>query len=161
MTGWKTTHLDANAIQCWTAMEEFYGVVPCTLMSMMSNTACPLRLRDRYRRRGGYVCDDPGLRQAQRHCRLEQQLRRRPRQSRHLPLLQPAQRPVCGRIDLRAECAARWITRPSSPARLAKTTPTAPLSAASRPSLSPTAASLPTISMGRFFPISAKPRPDR
>jgi L-fucose isomerase-like protein len=29
--------LQATAIQCWTAMEEFYGVVPCTLMSMMSN----------------------------------------------------------------------------------------------------------------------------
>ena len=29
--------LDASAIQCWTALEEFYGVVPCTLMSMMSN----------------------------------------------------------------------------------------------------------------------------
>jgi L-fucose isomerase-like protein len=29
--------LDATAIQCWTAMEEFFGVVPCTLMSMMSN----------------------------------------------------------------------------------------------------------------------------
>ena len=29
--------LDATAIQCWTAMEEFYGVVPCTLMSMMSD----------------------------------------------------------------------------------------------------------------------------
>jgi len=33
--------LDANAIQCWTAMEEFYGVVPCTLMSMLSNTLVP------------------------------------------------------------------------------------------------------------------------
>jgi L-fucose isomerase-like protein len=31
------THLNATAIQCWTAMEEFFGVVPCTLMSMMSN----------------------------------------------------------------------------------------------------------------------------
>ncbi len=29
--------LQATAIQCWTAMEEFFGVVPCTLMSMMSN----------------------------------------------------------------------------------------------------------------------------
>ena len=29
--------LDATAIQCWTSLEEFYGVVPCTLMSMMSN----------------------------------------------------------------------------------------------------------------------------
>jgi L-fucose isomerase-like protein len=30
--------LDATAIQCWTALEEFYGVVPCTAMSMMSNS---------------------------------------------------------------------------------------------------------------------------
>ena len=28
-------------IQCWTSMEEFYGVVPCTLMSMMSNGLMP------------------------------------------------------------------------------------------------------------------------
>lgn len=35
---WKEeAQLDATAVQCWTAMEEFYGVVPCTLMSMMSN----------------------------------------------------------------------------------------------------------------------------
>jgi len=34
-------YLDATAIQCWTAMEEFYGVVPCTLMSMMSNSLMP------------------------------------------------------------------------------------------------------------------------
>jgi L-fucose isomerase-like protein len=33
--------LAATAIQCWTALEEFYGVVPCTLMSMMSNTLMP------------------------------------------------------------------------------------------------------------------------
>jgi L-fucose isomerase-like protein len=31
----------ASALQCWTAMEEFYGVVPCTLMSMMSNSLMP------------------------------------------------------------------------------------------------------------------------
>lgn len=36
--GWmERTGLQATAIQCWTAMEEFFGVVPCTLMSMMSN----------------------------------------------------------------------------------------------------------------------------
>lgn len=29
--------LHATAIQCWTALEEFYGIVPCTLMSMMSD----------------------------------------------------------------------------------------------------------------------------
>ena len=33
--------LSATAIQCWTALEEFYGVVPCTLMSMMSNKLLP------------------------------------------------------------------------------------------------------------------------
>jgi L-fucose isomerase-like protein len=33
--------LTASALQCWTAMEEFYGVVPCTMMSMMSNKLVP------------------------------------------------------------------------------------------------------------------------
>ena len=33
--------LVASAIQCWTSMEEFYGIVPCTLMSMMSNQLMP------------------------------------------------------------------------------------------------------------------------
>jgi len=33
--------LVASAIQCWTALEEIYGVVPCTLMSMMSNALIP------------------------------------------------------------------------------------------------------------------------
>lgn len=34
----RDTQLDATAVQCWTALEEFYGVVPCTLMSMMSDS---------------------------------------------------------------------------------------------------------------------------
>ncbi len=39
---WMTdAHLQASALQCWTSMEEFYGVVPCTLMSMMSNGLMP------------------------------------------------------------------------------------------------------------------------
>jgi L-fucose isomerase-like protein len=33
--------LSASALQCWTSMQEFYGVVPCTLMSMMSNSLMP------------------------------------------------------------------------------------------------------------------------
>jgi L-fucose isomerase-like protein len=33
--------LVGTSIQCWTAMEEFFGVVPCTLMSMMSNNLMP------------------------------------------------------------------------------------------------------------------------
>jgi len=30
-----------SAVQCWTSMEEYFGVVPCTLMSMMSNANLP------------------------------------------------------------------------------------------------------------------------
>ena len=30
-----------SAVQCWTSLEEFFGVVPCTLMSMMSNANLP------------------------------------------------------------------------------------------------------------------------
>ena len=33
--------LVASAIQCWTSMQEFFGVVPCTLMSLMSNSLVP------------------------------------------------------------------------------------------------------------------------
>jgi L-fucose isomerase-like protein len=33
--------LTATAIQCWTALEEILGIVPCTLMSMMSNNLFP------------------------------------------------------------------------------------------------------------------------
>lgn len=33
--------LDATAIQCWDALEEYYGVVPCTAMSMMSEGLIP------------------------------------------------------------------------------------------------------------------------
>jgi L-fucose isomerase-like protein len=37
----KENRLVASAVQCWTSMEEFYGIVPCTLMSMMSNSLLP------------------------------------------------------------------------------------------------------------------------
>jgi L-fucose isomerase-like protein len=33
--------LQASAIQCWTSMEEYFGVVPCTLMSIMSDNLMP------------------------------------------------------------------------------------------------------------------------
>jgi len=33
--------LAATAIQCWTSMEEHFGVVPCAVMSMMSNALKP------------------------------------------------------------------------------------------------------------------------
>jgi L-fucose isomerase-like protein len=33
----KTTEVQVSAVQCWTSLEENLGVVPCTVMSMMSN----------------------------------------------------------------------------------------------------------------------------
>jgi len=33
--------LVGTAIQCWTSLEEFFGIVPCTLMSMMSEGLLP------------------------------------------------------------------------------------------------------------------------
>jgi L-fucose isomerase-like protein len=37
----RTNEYDATAIQCWTSMEEYFGVVPCTIMSMMSDGLMP------------------------------------------------------------------------------------------------------------------------
>jgi L-fucose isomerase-like protein len=37
----QANELAGSSVQCWTAMEEFFGVVPCTLMSMMSNALLP------------------------------------------------------------------------------------------------------------------------
>lgn len=37
----KANELAGTSVQCWTAMEEFFGVVPCTLMSLMSNNLLP------------------------------------------------------------------------------------------------------------------------
>ena len=33
--------LVATAVQCWSSMEEYFGIVPCTVMSMMSNALMP------------------------------------------------------------------------------------------------------------------------
>jgi L-fucose isomerase-like protein len=37
----KDMELDGTAIQCWTSLQEFFGIVPCTLMSMMSEVLVP------------------------------------------------------------------------------------------------------------------------
>jgi len=37
----RETELDGTAIQCWTALQEFFGIVPCTLMSIMSESLVP------------------------------------------------------------------------------------------------------------------------
>jgi L-fucose isomerase-like protein len=40
--GWmKQTNVTISAVQCWNALEEFFGVVPCTIMSMMSHDLIP------------------------------------------------------------------------------------------------------------------------
>jgi L-fucose isomerase-like protein len=40
--GWmQQTSVTVTAIQCWTSLEEFFGIVPCTIMSMMSNNLIP------------------------------------------------------------------------------------------------------------------------
>jgi L-fucose isomerase-like protein len=40
--GWmKEKSVTISAVQCWTSMEEYFGVVPCTIMSMMSNSLIP------------------------------------------------------------------------------------------------------------------------
>jgi L-fucose isomerase-like protein len=39
---WMNSHeLTISSVQCWTSMEEFFGVVPCTVMSMMSEKLIP------------------------------------------------------------------------------------------------------------------------
>ncbi len=35
------TQTTISAVQCWTALEEYFGVVPCTIMSMMSENLIP------------------------------------------------------------------------------------------------------------------------
>jgi L-fucose isomerase-like protein len=37
----KERSITISAIQCWTSLEEFFGVVPCTIMSMMSENLIP------------------------------------------------------------------------------------------------------------------------
>ena len=40
--GWMAeADVTISAVQCWTSLEEFFGVVPCTIMSMMSNELLP------------------------------------------------------------------------------------------------------------------------
>ncbi|MDD5064891.1 MAG: L-fucose/L-arabinose isomerase family protein [Phycisphaerae bacterium] len=37
----KDNEINGTAVQCWTSLEEFFGIVPCTLMSMMSESLTP------------------------------------------------------------------------------------------------------------------------
>jgi L-fucose isomerase-like protein len=40
-TWMKASELTVSSVQCWTSMEEYFGVVPCTVMSMMSESLLP------------------------------------------------------------------------------------------------------------------------
>jgi L-fucose isomerase-like protein len=37
----KDNDINGTAVQCWTSLEQFFGIVPCTLMSMMSESLLP------------------------------------------------------------------------------------------------------------------------
>ena len=37
----REAEVSVSAVQCWTSMEEYFGVVPCTVMSMMSDGLLP------------------------------------------------------------------------------------------------------------------------
>ncbi|HSB17108.1 MAG TPA: L-fucose/L-arabinose isomerase family protein [Bryobacteraceae bacterium] len=40
--GWmQSNDITVSAVQCWTSIEEYFGVVPCTVMSMMSDRLMP------------------------------------------------------------------------------------------------------------------------
>ena len=110
IAGCTRSSFSATAIQCWTALEEFYGVVPCTLMSMMSESLLPSACEtDIAGLLGMYVCT--GLAATGGPARLEQKLRRRSQQGRRVPLLEPAKE------FLRR--ARGWTIRRSSPGRSA------------------------------------------
>ena len=70
--GWMAqTEVAISAVQCWTSLEEYFGVVPCTVMSMMSenlmSSACEVDICrvDRHARAA------TGVENSQRSARLE------------------------------------------------------------------------------------------
>ncbi len=63
--GWMAaSELTVSAVQCWTSIEEYLGIVPCTVMSMMSDQLIPLRLRSRHPRNPLHVRPHPRQRNA-------------------------------------------------------------------------------------------------
>ena len=66
------TEVTISAVQCWTSIEENLGVVPCTVMSMMSNELLLERLRGGYLRRARNARTATRLRHAVGSSRLEQ-----------------------------------------------------------------------------------------
>ncbi len=108
----KDNELSGTAIQCWTSLEEFFGIVPCSLMSIMSESLMP----------SACEVDITGL--------------------LGMYILQMASGSPSALLDwINASCSIaaicpnrsskirKWIIRKSSPVPSARKTPTAPLSA--------------------------------
>ena len=83
--------LTATAIQCWTSLEEFYGVGAVHDHEHDVQLADVQRVRDGHRRRRRHARAAGGVGPARGAARLEQQLRRGPGQGGRVPLLEPAQ----------------------------------------------------------------------
>ena len=95
----EASELTVTAVQCWTSIEEYLGIVPCTVMSMMSENLIPSACEVDVLGTLSHVRARARQRDALRAARLEQQLRRRPQQGGLLPLLQPAQTLLQGRRE--------------------------------------------------------------
>ena len=89
--------LAATAIQCWTSLEEFYGVVPCTAMSMMSDrlmaSACEADIVGAL---SMYVLQE-AARVPAALLDWNNDYGGRSEQGGRIPLLEPAQILLCGR----------------------------------------------------------------
>ncbi len=84
--------LIGTAIQCWTSLEEFYGVVPCTIMSMSSNSLIPSACETDITGLIGMLALTAAAGKPAALVGLEQQLRHRPKHGRRVSLLELAER---------------------------------------------------------------------
>jgi hypothetical protein len=117
----KADRREISAVQCWTSMEEYFGVVPCTIMSMMSNNLFPA------------ACEvDVAAPQHARPALWRRKLPARCSTGTTITATIPTKpsastAATCPNISSRTSA---WISRRSSPAPSARTTPSAPSSAA-------------------------------
>ncbi len=75
--GWmRETDVAVSAVQCWTSLEEFFGVCTVHRDEHDEQRVDVERVRGRHLRRHRHARAPPGLRHAERPARLEQQLRR-------------------------------------------------------------------------------------
>ena len=131
----KENQLAGTAIQCWTALEEFFGIVPCTLMSMMSESLLPSACEvDVTGLLAMYILQLAGGAPSALLDGTTTSKAIRTNASCSIAA-------ICRSLSSRP---TRWTTRRSSPARSARTTPTVRSSVASRPPRSRSAGHRPT-----------------